>query len=98
MCRSLEPLAAFIVRIRLKNRDAGIKPIKSPACAIADVIVQNKRLILREHADGVYAGVDAVRQRKIDFLNPGIYAVAERKINDAIPSAKRHGRLCNILR
>ena len=83
MCRSLEPLAAFIVRIRLKNRDAGIKPIKSPACAIADVIVQNKRLILRDDAD---------------ILNPGIYAVAERKINDAIPSAKRHGRLCNILR
>ena len=63
----LVPLGALYLLIGGKDMHAAVLSVEIPRLTVADIVVELKRLILREHADGVYAGVDAVRQRKIDY-------------------------------
>lgn len=60
---------------------AAVQPVKVPWLAVADVIVQHQRLILRKDAHRVDARVHTVRQREID---------------DAVLSAERHGGFCQL--
>ena len=77
----LVPLGALYLLVGREDMHAAVLPVKIPRLAVADIIVELERLILREHADCVDAGVYAVRQRKIDY--PVLAAVGD-------------GRLCHI--
>ena len=61
---------------------AGIHAVEIPRLAGADVLVQLKRLILRENADG---------------FDAGIHTVGEREIDNAILASERHCGLCKVL-
>ena len=57
--------------------------VQAPRLAIADVLVQLQRLVLREDAHGVDAGVNAV---------------GKREINDAVFPSEGDGGLGGVLR
>ena len=82
VCGVLVPLGALYLLIGGENMHAAVLSVEIPRLTVADIVVELKRLILREHADGVYAGVDAV---------------GKREINDTILSAKRNCRLGELL-
>ena len=65
--RALIPLGALYLLIGGEDVDSAVCAVEIPRLAVADVVVQLKRLILCEHADGVDAGVDAVGKRKVDY-------------------------------
>ena len=46
--------------------DAAVDAVEIPRTPVPDIIVELQRLILRQHADRVDAGIDAVAQRKVD--------------------------------
>ena len=56
--------------------------VKIPGLSVADILVEDERLILREHADRVDPRVDAVGQREVD---------------DPILRTERNRRLCDII-
>ena len=98
VCGVLVPLGALYLLIGGENMHAAVLSVEIPRLTVADIVVELKRLILREHADGVYAGVDAVRQRKVD--DPVLAAVRHGGLGDpprqrvqaaALPSGKQHG-------
>ncbi len=62
---------------------AGVHAVEIPRLAGADVFVQLERLILRQNADGIDAGVHTVGKREID---------------NAILASERHCGLCKVLR
>ena len=60
VCGSLVPVRAVLSLIRRKNSYAALYSVKIPRLAASYIFVQNKGLILCEHADCIYAGVDTV--------------------------------------
>ena len=80
--RALVPAGARFGLIRRKDMDAAVGSVEIPRLAVADVFVENQRLILRQHPHGV---------------DPRIYTVGEREIDDAILCAECDGGLCNIV-
>ena len=58
--RSAVPLPGGARNVGRKHEYAAVHPVKIPRLAGAEIGVQRKGLILREHADGVDVGVDAV--------------------------------------
>ncbi|MPN32401.1 hypothetical protein SDC9_179879 [bioreactor metagenome] len=70
------PAAVLAGLVRRQHKHAAVHAVEVPVLAGANVAVQRERAILREHADRVDVRIDAV---------------AERKIDDAILAAKRHG-------
>ena len=57
---ALVPLSTFDLLIGRKNMHAAADAVKIPRRAVADVIVQLKRLILSKNADCFNSRVDAV--------------------------------------
>ena len=80
---ALVPLGFLTLGIGRQDLHAAVAAVQAPRLAVADVLIELERLILRQHADGV---------------NAGIHAVGERKIDDAILTAERDRRLCRVLR
>ena len=60
---------------------AAVRPVEIPRLPVADIIVQNERLILREHPHGI---------------DPGIHTVGKRKIDDTVLAAVRYGGFCDF--
>ena len=83
ICRAAIPVCSLLTRIRRQDKKPSVALIEIPCAARAEVLVQLKRTVLRQHADA---------------LNAGIHAVAQRKINDAVLPTERNGGLCDALR
>ena len=81
--RALEPRRALRALVGREDVYAAVRAVKVPGLAVADVAVELQRAVLREHADGVDAGVRAVGKGKVD---------------DAELPAERDGGLCHVLR
>ena len=77
------PFGILALGIGRQDLHAAVAAVQTPRLAVADVLIELERLILRQHADGV---------------NAGVHAVGERKIDDAILTAERDRRLCRVLR
>ena len=73
--RSAVPVGALGSRIRRQDEHAAAPAVKVPSVAVAEIIVQLKRAILRQDAHA---------------LNPRMCAVRQREIDDAVLSPKRH--------
>lgn len=58
--RALVPLARLCAHIRRQNVDTAAESVQIPRLTVADVLVKFEGAILRKHADGVDAAVDAV--------------------------------------
>ena len=58
--RAAIPLAALTLDVRRKHENAAVGQVQVPRAARTDICVQFQRLILRQHADGIDAGVGAV--------------------------------------
>jgi hypothetical protein len=61
---------------------AAVQAVQVPWLSVADVLVEQQRLVLRQDTDCVDAGINAV---------------GEREINDAVLAAERNGGLCQLL-
>ena len=93
------PLAAAALDIRRKHINAAGVAVQVPRAAVTKVPVELERLVLRQHAHGIHAGVDAVGQRKVDdavFPPEGnrrfCRAVCEHAKARALPAGQQH---CN---
>ena len=60
VCRTLVPLCAADSLVRRKNVNAAVDSVKVPRLSVSEIVVENKRLILGEHAYGVNTAVNAV--------------------------------------
>ena len=81
ICCSLIPVRAVLPLIGRQNLDPAEGAVEIPRQTVADVVVEDQRLILRQNTYGVHSGIDAV---------------GKREINDAVLAAKRHRRLCGL--
>ena len=77
------PLGLLAAGIGGQNLGAAVGLIEPPGLAVADVLVQFQGLILGENSHRV---------------NPGIDAIGQGKINDAVLTAKGNGRLGGVFR
>ena len=84
--------------IRGQDVHAAVDAVQIPRLTAADVAVEQQRLVLREHADGVDAGVGAVGQREVD--DAVLAAERETGLGDlrregiqprALPAREQHG-------
>ena len=57
---ALVPVRSARLLIRRQNMDAAVQAVQIPGLAIADVLVEHKRLILGQDAHRINAGIDAV--------------------------------------
>ena len=80
--RALVPVGAGGLLVGRQHMDAAMQAVQVPRLAVADVLVQDQRLILGQDAHRINVGVDAVGQREVD---------------DTILSAKRNCRLGELL-
>ena len=80
---ALVPFAAGLRGVRREDVHAAPGRVKIPRRARAEIPVEQRRLVLDQHADGIDAGVDAVGEGKIDH---------------AVFSAERNGGLGDLLR
>ena len=62
--------------------DTAMQAVKVPRLAVADVFIQDQRLILGQDANGINIRVDTVGQRKVD---------------DTVLTAERNRRLSQLL-
>ena len=62
--------------------NTAVGSVQIPRCAVADIVVELKRLILREHTDGI---------------DTGVYTVGKREINNSVLAAVGYGRFCDVL-
>ena len=46
--------------VRRKNMHAPERPVQIPRQAVSHVLVKDQRLILRQHADGIYTRINTV--------------------------------------
>ena len=76
------PVGAGRLLIRGQYMDAAVQTVQVPGLAVADVLIQHKRLVLGQNPHRVNVGIDTVGQREID---------------DAVLAAKRHSRLGQLL-
>ena len=84
--------------IRGQDVHAAVDAVQIPRLTAADVAVEQQRLVLREHADGVDAGVGAVGQRKVDDAvlaaerDAGLGDLRRERVQPrALPAGKQHG-------
>ena len=77
--RTQVPGAAGLGLIGGQHMDAAVVPVQIPGLAVAQIAVEDQRLILGEHAHGVDAGVDTVGKGEVD---------------DAVFTAEGHRGLC----
>ena len=81
ICRTVSGDLAILAR-HCNYCNAAVQTVQVPRLAVADILIQDKRLILGQNTDGINVGVDTVGEREID---------------DTIFSAKRTGRLGELL-
>ena len=79
---ALVPVRAAGLLVGRQDMYAAVQTVQVPRLAVADILIQDKRLILGQNTDGINVGVDTVGEREID---------------DTIFSAKRNGRLGELL-
>ena len=84
--------------IRGQDVHAAVDAVQIPRLTAADVAVEQQRLVLREHADGVDAGVGAVGQREVDDAvlaaerDAGLGDLRRERVQPrALPAGKQHG-------
>ena len=82
ICGAFVPVGSLDLLVRGQNVDAAAGAVEIPGFSVPDVVVQLKRLILGQNADGVDAGIDTVGQRKVD---------------DAIFPSERNGRFGDLV-
>ena len=80
---TLIPVCAVASLIRRQNAYTAGHAVQIPGLTVADILIQNKRLILGQNTHGI---------------NTGIHAVGHRKIDDTVFAAKLDCRLCRFLR
>ena len=69
--RPFVPIGATAPHVRRQDRQTTARAVEVPRRPVPDILVERERLILGQHADGVDAGIDTVRERKInDFVLP----------------------------
>ena len=78
---ALVPVGTSGRLIRRQHMYAAVQAVQVPWLSVADVLVEQQRLVLRQDTDCVDAGIDAV---------------GEREINDAVLAAERNGGLCQL--
>ena len=83
VCRAGIPFAAAALHIGREDVNAAGVAVKVPCAAVAEISVQLKRLVLGEHTHGVHPGIDAVGQREV---------------NDAVFAPEGNRRLCRAVR
>ena len=76
------PIGAGALLVGGQGVEAAVQAVQVPGTAIAQVLVEDQRLVLGEHPYGVDAGVDAV---------------GKGEINNPVLTAERHRRLCQLL-
>ena len=79
---ALVPVRASGLLVGRQHMDAAMQAVKVPRLAVADVFIQDQRLILGQDANGVNIRVDTVGQRKVD---------------DTVLTAERNRRLSQLL-
>ena len=79
---ALVPVRAAGLLVGRQDMYAAVQTVQVPRLAVADILIQDKRLILGQNTNGINVGVDTVGEREID---------------DTIFSAKRNGRLGELL-
>ena len=60
------PVGAFLGLVGLQAGDAGVDAVQIPRLTVTDIFVEFERLILGQNAYRLDAGVDTVRQGKVD--------------------------------
>ena len=95
--RALVPVRRLRALIRRENHDAAVHAVKIPRLTVSYVFVEHKRLILCQHADRVYPGIDTVREGEIYY--PVLGAERDRRLRRllgqciepaSLPSGKEH--------
>ena len=80
---ALVPFGILALGIGRQDLHAAVRGVQTPRLAVADVLIELQRLILRQDAD------------RIDL---GVYAVGKREIDNAVLAAERDGRLGRVFR
>ena len=80
--RTLIPVRAGGLLVGRQHMDAAVQAVKVPRLAVADILVEDERLVLGQNTDRVNVRIDTVGQREI---------------NDAVLAAKRHRRFGQLL-
>ena len=80
---SLVPVGILSLLIGRKDMNTSVKSVQIPGLSVSDILIENKRLILRKDTDGVDTGINTVRKREI---------------NNAILTAERHSRFSQLIR
>ena len=83
ICRTRIPVRTPLLLVGREHLDAAACAVKVPRLTRADILIEHKRLILRKHTYGV---------------EPRVCTVGKRKVDDAVLTAKRNGRLGRFLR
>ena len=98
VCRALVPGRARLALVRREDVHAAERPVEIPRLSVADVLVEDERLVLREDADRIDPRIDAVGEREIDDAvlgaegDRGFCDVAgERKKPAALAAREKHG-------
>src|SRR5690606_8126878 len=66
VCCACIPVLAAARLVGLEQAHAATAAVQVPRLADTDVVVEAVRPVLGQHADGVYAAVDAVAQGEVD--------------------------------
>ena len=66
VCRAGIPASVVLGHVRRKHEHAAVTAVEVPVLTGAEIGIQRQRAVLRQNADGVNVGIDAVGQRKID--------------------------------
>ena len=66
VCGPAVPVGGFLSLIRRKYLYAAEGAVEIPRQPVADIIIEQERLILRENAHGIYPGIDTVGESKVD--------------------------------
>ncbi len=82
ICGAGVPVGAGAFLVGRQDKHAAVAAVEIPRLAVADILIQDQRLILGQHAHSV---------------DPRVDAVGQRKINDPIFSAERNCRFCKVL-
>ncbi len=80
--RALVPVRTGGLLIRGQHMNTAVQTVQVPGLAVADILVEDQRLILSQDTNGVNIGIDTVGQRKV---------------NDTVLSAEGYRRLGELL-
>ena len=83
ICRTLIPVCSLLTGVGRQDEDTALTLIQIPGAAGSQIVVQFQGAVLGQHAH---------------LIDSRVSTVAQRKIDNTIFAAKRHGRLGDFLR